>query len=108
MYYNNIPNMSAQSLSYNLLDAKVKSLNSEGPVSASKLNIPVSAGVSAVGTGTVGAVACTAVTASSLILATYAVAGARTLPLDVTVLNAGVGFTVTGDAAATFNYLVIN
>jgi len=75
----------------------------------SDINIAtLSAGGDSVGIATVGVVPCTKVTASSKIFCTYSVAGGRTEPLDVTVISNGVSFTVTGDAGATFFYLVIN
>jgi hypothetical protein len=78
-------------------------------LNTSSVNISVlSFGDDSVGKGTVGDIACSKVTSNSIILCTYAVAGDRTLPLDVITITPSVGFTVTGDAGATFFYIVIN
>jgi len=99
--YNNSLNPVAEVLSITPQTSAVStsSMLYRGAIQAYKYNLV--AGVNqSIGVGTVGAVANTSVTALSIIFVT--------LPLDVTVVTAGVGFTVTGDAGATFNYLIMN
>jgi hypothetical protein len=99
--------MSTQNLSFQLLDANVKSLNS------AKLNMtPVSTvatplATASAGQGTVGtAVTFAPITANSIVLMSYNTP-THTLALAPTI-TPGTGFTATGDATATFSYVIIN
>jgi hypothetical protein len=50
----------------------------------------------------------TLVTTTSVILVSYAIAGARTLPLCVSAVSSGVSFTVIGDDNAAFTWMIMN
>lgn len=109
--------MSSQSLNYNLLDAKVKSLTSVGPVTASSIAASGAVNFSATqsgqfsypiaGAGTAITIPCVGVSATSAILASLGSANASATLVSSVV--AGVNqFVVNVNAAPTVNPLLIN